>query len=186
MAEVEAIKDLDKVNLISHLLEIRCSKQMADIWGIGLNLALRISDLLSIQFSDITDDRLILIEGKTGKRAEIKLNNKVQILINDIRLRHPSHRFLFQSYRNQQSFNREARPLTRKAVAKAFKLVGDEIGIRLGTHSLRKTRGFWLYKKTNDIARVMKMLRHSSEGVTLRYIGITQETIDTDFVELEL
>lgn len=186
MAEVEAIKDLDKVKLISHLLEIRCSRQMADIWGVGLNMALRISDLLSIKFSDINDDRLVLIEGKTGKRAEIKLNNKVQMLINDIRLRHPTHIYLFQSYRNQQSINSEPKPLTRKAVAKAFKLVGDELGIRLGTHSMRKSRGYHLYKKTNDIARVMKMLRHSSEGVTLRYIGITQDVIDKDFVELEI
>ncbi|PYE31147.1 hypothetical protein DFP83_11115 [Idiomarina fontislapidosi] len=30
------------------------------------------------------------------------------------------------------------------------------------------------------------MLRHSSEAVTLRYIGITQEDVDRDFVELEL
>ncbi|WP_204359654.1 hypothetical protein [Marinomonas primoryensis] len=45
MAEVQAVKDLDKVKLISHLLERRYSKQMADVWNIGLNLALRISDL---------------------------------------------------------------------------------------------------------------------------------------------
>lgn len=43
MAEVEAIKEHDSIKLISHLLEIRCSKQMSDIWNIGLNLALRIS-----------------------------------------------------------------------------------------------------------------------------------------------
>lgn len=186
MAEVEAVKDLDKIKLISHLLEIRCSKQMADIWNVGLNLALRISDLLSLKFDDIVDDRLTLIEGKTGKKAEIKLNTKAQILINDIRHRHPSHVYIFQSYRNQQSINREPRPLTRKAVAKAFQQVGEEAGVRLGTHSMRKTRGYHLYKKTNDIARVMKMLRHSSEGVTLRYIGITQDVIDKDFSELEL
>ncbi len=30
------------------------------------------------------------------------------------------------------------------------------------------------------------MLRHSSEGITLRYIGITQDVIDRDFVELEI
>ena len=30
------------------------------------------------------------------------------------------------------------------------------------------------------------MLRHSSEAVTLRYIGITQEDVDRDFAELEL
>jgi len=31
MAEVQAVKDLDKVKLISHLLERRYSKQMADV-----------------------------------------------------------------------------------------------------------------------------------------------------------
>lgn len=51
---------------------------------------------------------------------------------------------------------------------------------------MRKTRGYHLYQKTHDIARVMKMLRHSSEATTLRYIGITQEEIDKDFEELEL
>ncbi len=32
----------------------------------------------------------------------------------------------------------------------------------------------------------MKMLRHTSEGVTLRYIDITQDEVDKDFVSLEL
>lgn len=186
MAEVEAIKDMEQVRLISHLLKVRFSEQMSDVWNIGLNLALRISDLLSIKFTDIVEGRLIIFEGKTGKRAEIKLNSKAQILINNIKLKHPHHIYLFQSYRNQQAINREARPLTRKAVSKAFSLVGEELGIRLGTHSMRKTRGYHLYQKTKDIARVMKMLRHSSEGVTLRYIGITQDVIDRDFSELEL
>lgn len=186
MAEVHAIKDLDTVRLISHLLERRCSKQMSQIWNIGLNLALRISDLLSVKFSDINDDRLIIHETKTNKRAEIKLNNKAMILINDIRLNHPTHTYLFQSHRNKQSINKLAKPLTRRAVAQAFALIGEELNLRLGTHSMRKTRGYHLYKQTKDIARVMKMLRHSSEGVTLRYIGITQEEIDNDFVALEL
>jgi len=77
MAEVEAIKELDSIKLISHLLEIRCSKQMSDIWNIGLNLALRISDLLSIKFSDIQDERLVIKESKTGKQANIKLKKAI-------------------------------------------------------------------------------------------------------------
>jgi hypothetical protein len=60
MAEVQAVKDLDKVKLISHLLERRYSKQMSDIWNVGLNLALRISDLLSIKFEDIHGHRLLI------------------------------------------------------------------------------------------------------------------------------
>lgn len=186
MAEVQAVKDLDTVRLISHLLERRCSKQMSHVWNIGLNLALRISDLLSIKFTDINQGRLVINEGKTGKRAEIKLNTKTMILINDIQLKHPTHIYLFQSYRNQQAINKQPQPLTRRAVSKAFGLVGEELHLQLGTHSMRKTRGYHLYKKTKDIARVMKMLRHSSESTTLRYIGITQEDVDRDFVELEL
>tara|TARA_R110000772_G_scaffold111529_1_gene215370 strand:- start:2328 stop:2888 length:561 start_codon:yes stop_codon:yes gene_type:complete len=186
MAEVHAVKNLDTLKLITHLLSIRYSQQMADVWDVGLNLALRISDLLSIKFDQIVDDRLVLREAKTGKLASIVLNQKVQRKISSIRTKYPSHTFLFQSYRNAQAKNREPRPLTRRAVSKAFEEVGQELKMSLGTHSMRKTRGYHLYKNTNDIARVMKMLRHSSEGMTLRYIGITQDDIDKDFEELVL
>lgn len=76
MPEVHAVKDQDTVKLISYLLERQFSQQLADVWNIGLNLALRISDLLSIKFSDIHGDRLVIKESKTGKIANIKLNSK--------------------------------------------------------------------------------------------------------------
>jgi integrase len=181
MAEVQAIKKLDTIKLIGHLLEIRCSKQMSDILNIGLNLALRISDLLSIQFSDIQNDRLLIREMKTGKHANIKLNQKVLANIKEIQAEHPHHIYLFQSYRNQQALNSKPRPLTRRAVTKAFVLEGEELKLALGTHSMRKTRGYHLYQNTKDIGRVMKILKHNLEGVTLRYIGITQDDVDKDF-----
>ena len=186
MAEVCAVKNLDTVKLISHLLEIRCSKQMADIWNVGINLALRISDLLSIQFNDIKNGRLVIRESKTKKLADIKLNPKVLDTLIRIKQEHPHHIYVFQSYRNQQAINSMPKPLSRRSVAKAFALVGEELKLALGTHSMRKTRGYHLYQNTKDIGRVMKMLRHCSEGVTLRYIGITQEEVDKDFVELEI
>lgn len=186
MNEVHAVTDMDTVRLISHLLEKRYSKQMSDIWNIGLNLALRISDLLSIKFDDIQDGRLLIKEQKTGKMASIKLNVKSMDLIIRIKHEFPSHVYLFQSYRSRRVINEFPKPLSRRTVTYAFASVGEEVGIQLGTHSMRKTRGYHLYKATNDIARVMKMLRHSSEAVTLRYIGITQEQVDQDFLELEL
>ncbi len=186
MAEVHAVKTPDTIRLIAHLLESRFSLQMADIWNIGLNLALRISDLLSVKFSDIENDRLIIVEGKTGKTANIQLNPKALSIIERIRNEHPEHIYLFQSFRNQQSKGSEPKPLTRRAVSAAFSSIGEELKIPLGTHSMRKTRGYHLYQNTKDIARVMKMLRHTSEGATLRYIGITQDEVDQDFVDLEI
>jgi len=186
MSEVNAVKTTEEVFLVSHLLKLRHSDQMSDIWNIGLNLALRISDLLSIKFTHIYDDRLSIKESKTRKTTSIKLNEKALKFISRIKADNPTHVYLFQSHRNQQSINREPRPLTRRAVSKAFAAVGEEINIHLGTHSMRKTRGYHLYKATNDIARVMRMLRHGSERETLRYIGVTQQEIDRDFVTLEL
>ncbi len=106
MAEVQAIKNDDTIRLIGHLLSIRCHPQMADVWNIGLNLALRISDLLSIRFEDIHGDRLIIRESKTGKIANIQLNTKAQQHIARLRDQHPDHIYLFQSHRCQQLKNK--------------------------------------------------------------------------------
>ncbi|MEX1221766.1 MAG: tyrosine-type recombinase/integrase [Idiomarina sp.] len=186
MAEVYAVKNLDTVKLVSHLLERTFGKQMADIWDLGLNLALRISDLLNIRFEDIRDDRLMIVESKTGKTATIKLNDKALSIIERLRRDNPDHVYLFQSHRNRWSLNKSPKPLSRRYVSRAISMIGEEVGLSLGTHSMRKTRGYHLYKNTNDLARVTKMLRHGSESVTLRYIGITQEDVDRDFVELEI
>lgn len=154
MSEVSAIKDIETIKLVSLLLKKRYGQQMADVWDLGLNLALRISDLLSIQFSQISANRLTLKEGKTGKQATILLNPKAMDVINRIRLDNPYHLYVFQSHRSRYSINKTPRPLTRRAVSKAFKEIGDELRLSLGTHSMRKTRGFHLYNATNDITVV--------------------------------
>ncbi len=186
MAEVHAVKDKETISLISHLLTIRFSKQMSLIWQLGINTALRISDLLSIEFSDINESRLVIRESKTGKVASIALNDKALALIKDIKAQFPGHQFVFQSYRSRYAQSSSPKPLSRRAVSNALDQIGQEVRLRLGTHSMRKTRGYHLYRETGDIARVMKMLRHSSEAQTLRYIGITQDEIDNDFRELVL
>lgn len=186
MAEVHAIKDLDTVRLIGHLLKKNNGRQMADIWHIGINLALRISDLLSVKFEHIQNGRLLIKESKTGKSASIVLNDKAASIVTKIRSEYPNHTYLFQSFKNPASKGRPAKPLTRRAVTYAFAQVGEELSLRLGTHSMRKTRGYHLYKQTGDIGRVMKMLRHSSEAMTLRYIGITQDDVDRDFQTLQI
>ena len=186
MAEVHAVKDKETISLVSHLLNIRFSKQMSLIWQLGINTALRISDLLSIKFTDIQEDRLVIRESKTSKIASIVLNTKALSLINDIKQQFPNHEYVFQSYRSKYAKSTAPSPLSRRAVSKALEQVGQELKLRLGTHSMRKTRGFHLYQETGDIARVMKMLRHSSEAQTLRYIGITQDEVDADFQNLQL
>ncbi len=53
MNEVEAVKTREEILAVSKLLSKFGSDDIADIWNIGLNLALRISDLLSVKYDDI-------------------------------------------------------------------------------------------------------------------------------------
>jgi site-specific recombinase XerD len=66
----------------------------------------------------------------------------------------------------------------------AAKSVG--ISERIGTHSVRKTFGYFAYKQGIDLAMIQKLLNHSSQSETLRYIGITQEQMNDIVLKLDL
>ncbi|EOQ08929.1 hypothetical protein KOY_05230 [Bacillus cereus VDM021] len=56
---------------------------------------------------------------------------------------------------------------------------GDFAGVEsLGTHTMRKTFGYWFYKQTKDIAMLQEIMNHSTPQITLRYIGINKEEKD--------
>lgn len=183
MKEVSAVKELENIKLISQLLSKHHGQHFADAWDLGINFALRISDLLKLEFSQLTESHVTVQEGKTKKPRTIKINNKARAIIERRKLENPSDVYLFQSHsRNMKKVNQ----ISRQAVGKALKEVGEIIGIHLSTHSMRKTRGYHVYKMTNDLAIVMKMLNHSSPSITLRYIGIDQEEQDAISDGLEL
>lgn len=51
---------------------------------------------------------------------------------------------------------------------------------------MRKTFGYHHYKQFNDVALLQKILNHSSPSITLRYISIYQEEIDSSYNSFEL
>src|SRR5690625_7390958 len=40
----------------------------------------------------------------------------------------------------------------------------------VGTHTMRKTFGYWYYKQTRDVAKLQMILNHAKPEVTLSYI----------------
>ena len=78
MNTVDAISP-DEIGMVSRLLMKRYGTLYTDIWKVGLNLSLRISDLLSLRSEqlDIEGRTLNRIEKKTGKPKSIRLNREV-------------------------------------------------------------------------------------------------------------
>lgn len=79
-------------------------------------------------------------------------------------------------FHNQKNRNKA---ISRQAVDKVIRNAGDMVGITLSAHSLRKTFGYMAYKtKQYDLAELQFLFNHSSSKTTLRYIGVTQESIN--------
>jgi len=181
---VEAVKTEGEVEMVRRKLarNAKGNTLYSDIWKIGINLALRISDLLELTYDDVAGDVLTLREGKTDKTRRIKINHKAREVIDARRQAHPHHTFLFEVESNRA----KGKPVSRFAVAKAFKDVGDEVGILLGTHSMRKTLGWVMHSNGVSIERICKVLNHSSPAVTMSYIGLNQADIDSAYDEFAI
>ena len=191
MNEVEAVKtDSQRTQIEAQLADH--DPIYSDVWKFGLNTALRISDLLSITMNDVREldparPVLKILEAKTDKVRAILLNSAVMDVINRRLDAYPKHVWLFQSTSPKNS-RRSPKPINRRSVARVLEEVGQSIRprVQLGTHSMRKTRGFAMHSAGHSIEKICKVLNHSSTTVTMRYIGLTQSDIDQSYTEFVL
>ena len=191
MNQVEAVKTPEqRTQVEAQLLE--AGQIYHDIWKLGINTALRISDLLALTMADVValdpqTPALNLVEIKTAKQRKIVVNAPALTIMQRRRADHPSHHYLFQS----DAVNidrRKPQAIHRRSVGRVFEQVGQRIApkVQLGTHSMRKTRGYAMFDAGKSIESICKVLNHSSPAVTMRYIGIDQRDIDQSYHEFEL
>ena len=183
---VDAVKTSEDTKRVAELLLKHRGQLYADIWMLGVNMALRISDLLAISMDEATSavraGKLIVKEGKTGKRREIALNATAKGIITRRRASESAATWLFEVNSNRA----KGKAVSRISVGRVFKEIGDVIGVNIGTHSMRKTLGWNMHNAGVPIERICKVLNHSDPSVTMAYIGLDQQTIDDDMHEFEM
>ena len=176
---VEPIRELKKIKQLYQYLNGYDSKY-AMIFKFGINTGLRISDINTLKVKDIFKntwifkDHLIINEKKTGKEKKIKLNDTLRkCLYNYVTKQNlDMEDYIFNSQKGGY--------IGRIQIYRVLKEASLVIGIEsFGTHSLRKTWGYWTYKLSKyNIGLIMDTFNHSSPSVTLRYIGINQDQKD--------
>lgn len=192
MREVEAVKTpAQRQQVEAHLADQGAI--YADIWKVGVNTALRISDLLSLTMDNVraldpVQPALNVIEQKTGKQRKIVVNPSALAAMQRRLAEYPDHVWLFQSDAVNRNRREPPKPINRRSVSRVFEKVGQKVApkVVLGTHSMRKTRGYAMHKAGRSIESIAKVLNHSSPAVTMRYIGLVQQDIDESYTELEL
>lgn len=169
---VQPIRDYEKLEEIKRRLKARNERDYILVM-IGLYTALRISDILRIRVEDIKKDYINIREKKTSKFRRIYLNHDLKKALREYVNDKEPHEYLIKS---REGTNK---PITRARAYGVLKDVAKEVGLdSIGTHSLRKTFGYWAYKDTKDVAALQKLFNHSYPEETLRYIGIEQDGVD--------
>lgn len=179
MNTVEPIRDMETVNDIADYLKTK-SRRNYMMFLFGIYSGLRISDILKLRVRDIRGKSYVSIrEKKTGKEKRFPINKELsgelEEYIKDMR----DYQYLFSSHGKMNN------PLTRQQAYNILKDAGNVFGLEnIGTHTLRKTFGYHMYQQTKDIVTLKELFNHSDISVTLRYIGMSQDTKDQAVMSL--
>lgn len=143
-----------------------------------LNAGLRIGDTIKLKVKDIRDkDYLEIKEEKTGKSKRFLLNTQLKQELKEYINGMGIEDYLFPSRQINRDGSKDN--ITRVQAYRILTESAKRVGIKnFSTHSLRKTFGWFYYQKTKDVAKLMDIFNHSSQSITLIYIGVHQAEID--------
>ena len=151
---------------IDHIF--RPNKQLAMTFILQANLGLRISDVLKLKPSTFKNDKLEVIEKKTGKLQYRTINRNLKELIYEYALENniKSNDYLIQ--------------VKVRAIQKQLAIIANYLNLtNISSHSFRKLFGVTVYNKTNGNIELLKELfNHSNISTTQRYIKVSQKQID--------
>lgn len=197
-SEVQPIKNKKDVKKLITYLKANNVRNYAIIL-MGMNTLLRAGDLLSLKWNDVLEDDNTfksvtwITEEKTGKPRKVNLNStciEALQLHMDSLADFNTDDYLFPSRKANKDGEKK---LDVKALHRIIKDTCKELNIKgnYGTHSLRKTGAYRIYtdniaNNPTIISRLQKILNHSSQATTLRYIGIEAEEIDDIFDNLSI
>ena len=175
MKYVEPIRNREKIETVKRILKCEGMRNFL-LFLIGINSGLRISDILRLQVCDVQDkDYIEIIEQKTGKYKRFPITNSFRDYLNEFIFDKSPDEYLFAGRRGDK-------PITR---VQAYRIINNAcqkagINAHIGTHTLRKTFGYHFYQEKKDVALLQCIFNHSAPSVTLRYIGINQDIIDSN------
>ena len=197
MKEVQPIRDTKKIDAMKSIMKGESNYRDLLLFVLGINTGLRISDILSLKWKSFINgrgrllkvgDQLNVVEIKTKKIKSFMINRSVA---EALKLYHDSLANVNPDdpvFSSRKTDDGSLQPITRIAAWQMLNRYANMVGLNegIGTHTLRKTFGYHLYKKGVALEYIQKMLNHSSPAITLRYIGITQEQLNDIYVELNL
>lgn len=180
------IKDSNILKNIQETLlnSFRAGRRNYTIFQLGKATLLRVSDVMQLKKADVFNpdgtikENTFIHDQKTGKANTLYLKPVHADLLayyDWLQQQNLISEWLFPSIQHPE------RHINEKQFYKVMAKAGDLLGINyLGTHTMRKTGAYRVYMQSNyNIGLVMQLLNHSSEAMTLTYLGLDQASRET-------
>ncbi len=183
--KVEPIRDIKAIKRIKKLLSDQ--PRNLCLFTLGVNSAYRANELLSLTVDQVdylqAGDRLELKQRKTKKYRPVTVNQTTVTAIDKWLQAYPNPtegKPLFPSFQKDKV-------LCVPTVTNLMKKWCDEVGLRgnYGSHTMRKTWGYWQYQRGKPIPLLMEAFGHSTQAQTLQYLCIQASDIQ-ELYDLEL
>lgn len=184
---IQPIRKKRDIQAIKKILHV--NKRDLAIFTLGINSALRASDLLKIRYIDVKDlkpgQSFQIREKKTRKTRLVTLNKNSYEALNaylKVRITTPPDNPDIPLFLSQKG---PYKGLTVAAVHRKIKAWCRMINLpgNYGSHSLRKTFGYHQRVSFNvDIPTLMVCFNHSSQQQTLTYLGINSKEVQSVFM----
>ncbi|ANC20966.1 integrase [Bacillus cereus] len=169
---VQPIRDKEIIQEIKEFYKEQNERNYI-LFLLGINTGFRISDILRLRVRDVEGWNIVIREKKTRKIKDVKMPSELKRAIRKYTEGKPKNEYLIKSR------NGKNKPITRAMAYVILNQAAEEFGLeRIGTHSLRKTYGYHHYKQFKDVVALQKMLNHTDQKETLRYIGMEQDTLN--------
>lgn len=168
------------MNLIRNLYNDE-EYQLSLLIAFGSFWGLRISDILKLKFTQVVNvDELKLVEQKTGKTREIKINlqlkKHISACVEKINPRSLDD-FIFKSQKNTVYSVQRINVLLKELKTRYNLKIKN-----FSSHSMRKTFGREIFNRSNSnaeiaLVRLSQLFNHSNPAITRRYLGIAKEEL---------
>lgn len=168
------------INVVHRLYKDK-SYRMSLFIATGIFTGLRVTDLRALRWNDLMGEETIaIIEHKTKKRREIRLNHDFQQHVKDcysaLGIKNPND-YCFLSQKGTV-YTIQRLNILLKDIKKKYKLPVKNISC----HALRKTFSRRIYDMAGDnkeevLLYLSEILSHSSTQITRKYICLKQEHI---------
>lgn len=179
MREVKPIKDAKKLaEIVAGLADYKTEheRRIYLLFMVGICTGLRAGDLVALRVGQINHgDRLRLVEEKTGKTREIKINQELRAVLDAELEGMADDDFLFPS--RQRDKRGRVKHITTGTAGNDMRLIAKWFNIRhpFSCHSMRKTFGYWVFHNTKDLPMLSRLFNHADLRVTARYIGLDDD-----------